>query len=131
MSASPKQIASALEAISAGIRRASKPSAKKVSADLQCVVAALGGDASAAERVARIASAFQASTEKVGETASAALPSRSDVAAYLEAMADGIDKAKSPSASRVSSDLRCLLAALEGQPVASERVVKVASARKA
>lgn len=134
MSASPKQIASALEAISAGIRRASEPSASQVSAAIQCVVAAIAGDKDATDRVVRFASKHE-STEKFAAPAvsasSARVPSRSDVASYLEAMADGIDKAKNPSARKVSSDLRCLLSALSGHPDAGQRIAKVAAARKA
>lgn len=126
--ATPAQIAAALDAISTGIGRAKNPSASKVAADLKCVVAALEGNGEASARVARMAAARQASTEKV---APAALPSRSDVASYLEAMADGIDRAKSPSAAKVAADLKCLLAALDGTPEASKRVATVAASRKA
>lgn len=130
--ATPLQIAAALEAISSGIARAKSPSASKVAADLKCVIAALEGDSEASSRVARIATAHQANAEKTttGPTLPAPIPGRAEIAAYLDAMADGIDKAANPSASKVAGDLKCLLAALDGTLDARNRVARVAAARK-
>lgn len=52
----------------------------------------------------------------------------SQIAAFLRAVADGIDRSKNPDRNKVASDLKCVLAALNGEEGAVARVAAVASA---
>ncbi len=49
-------------------------------------------------------------------------PSPSQIASFLRNMADKIDHAKAPSTAKVAADLRCVLAALDGNEEAVARV---------
>lgn len=55
----------------------------------------------------------------------------SEIATFLNAIADGIDRSKSPRPDRVASDIKAAIAALDGHEGAIERVKTVVAAVKA
>jgi hypothetical protein len=55
----------------------------------------------------------------------------SEIATFLNAIADGIDGSKSPKASLVASDIKAAIAALDGHEGAIKRVKTVVAAVKA